>query len=83
MGDGKRVVTEKLAYTISEVVESAGFSRNTVTRLFEHEKGVLVLSHPEEMHKRRYRSIRIPAPSMSGLLEEFRYEKGSQILAVN
>jgi hypothetical protein len=29
-------------------------------RLFEDEEGVLVLNRPEKMHKRRYRSIRIP-----------------------
>jgi hypothetical protein len=51
---------EKLVYTIAEVAELSGFSRRTVTRLFEPEPGVLVLGRPEKMHKRRYRSIRIP-----------------------
>jgi len=37
-----------------------GFSRQTVTRVFEREHGVIALECPERMHKRRYRTIRIP-----------------------
>jgi hypothetical protein len=37
-----------------------GFSRPTVTRLFENEPGVIVIKRPEKLHKRSYRSIRIP-----------------------
>jgi len=37
-----------------------GFSRSTITRLFEHERDVLVIERPTQKHKRRYRSIRIP-----------------------
>jgi hypothetical protein len=37
-----------------------GLSRQTVTRLFERERGVLILGRPESIHKRPYRSIRIP-----------------------
>lgn len=50
----------KNTYTVQEVAELTGLSRTTVTRLFEDEPGVLVLSRPEAIHKRRYRSIRIP-----------------------
>ncbi len=46
--------------TIAEVSRMTGFSPQTVTRLFEKEKGVLVINRPEQKHKRRYRSIRIP-----------------------
>ena len=52
--------TEKQAYTVGEVAEMTGYSRQTVTRLFEKETGVLVIERPEAMHKRSYRSIRIP-----------------------
>lgn len=31
-----------------------------MTRLFENETGVLILRRLETMHKRQYRSIRIP-----------------------
>jgi hypothetical protein len=37
-----------------------GFSRQTVTRMFERERGVLVIARPSANRKRRYRSIRIP-----------------------
>jgi hypothetical protein len=47
-------------YTVAEVAELTGFSRSTVTRMFEREKGVLILARPESLHKRSYRSIRIP-----------------------
>jgi len=45
---------------VAEVPALTGFSRQTVTRMFEREKGVLVLARPESLHKRSYRSIRIP-----------------------
>lgn len=48
------------AYTIAQVAILTGFSRQTVTRIFQSEPGVLIVSRPETMHKRRYRSIRIP-----------------------
>ena len=51
---------EKLAYTVDEVAALTGLSRQTVTKLFEKEPGVIILVRPTKMHKRRYRSIRIP-----------------------
>jgi transcriptional regulator GlxA family with amidase domain len=51
---------EKMAYTIAEVAEMTGLSARTITRMFENEKGVILIERPESMHKRRYRSIRIP-----------------------
>jgi predicted DNA-binding transcriptional regulator AlpA len=51
---------EKLVLTIAEVSALTGLSRQTVTRMFEREKGVLILGRPEKLHKRSYRSIRIP-----------------------
>ena len=52
--------TEKLVYRVDDVAELIGMSRRSVIRLFEHESGVIILERPEKMHKRRYRSIRIP-----------------------
>ena len=46
----------KAAYTVAEVAAMTGFSRGTVTRMFERERGILMLNRPESMHKRRYRS---------------------------
>jgi AraC-like DNA-binding protein len=51
---------EKLIYTVGEIAAMTGLSRQTVTRLFERERGVIILERPERMHKRRFRSIRIP-----------------------
>jgi hypothetical protein len=50
----------KATYTVAEVAALTGLSRQTVTRMFERERGVIVLVRPESMHKRSYRSIRIP-----------------------
>jgi DNA-binding XRE family transcriptional regulator len=47
-------------YTVSEVAELMGVSRQTATRLFEKEKGVIIIDRPETTHKRRLRTIRIP-----------------------
>jgi hypothetical protein len=51
---------EKQAYTVAEVAALTGSSRPTITRIFERERGVLVVHRPERLHRRRYRSIRIP-----------------------
>jgi len=37
-----------------------GLSRDTITRMFQTEPGVIVINRPSANHKRRYRSIRIP-----------------------
>jgi hypothetical protein len=47
-------------YTVGEVAALTGFSRRAVIRLFEGERGTVLLSRPSANHKRRYRSIRIP-----------------------
>jgi len=51
---------DKAAYTVAEVAALTCFSRSTVPRMFERERGVFFLGRPESMHKRPYRSIRIP-----------------------
>lgn len=53
-------ILEKPAFTVAEVAALMGLSRQTVTRLFENEKGVLVLARAETRNKRRYTSLRIP-----------------------
>jgi predicted transcriptional regulator len=53
-------MNEDAVYTVGEVASLMGFSRQTITRLFEHEPGVLIVKRPEKMHKRSHRSIRIP-----------------------
>jgi hypothetical protein len=53
-------VLDKHALTVAEVSALTGLSRQTVTRMFQAERGVLILGRPESMHKRSYRSLRIP-----------------------
>jgi hypothetical protein len=48
-------------YTPSEVAASWALSENTIRSLFENEPGVLIIDRPERLHKRQYRSMRIPA----------------------
>ena len=47
-------------YTVGELAALTGLSRQTVTRLSEREPGVLILARPERLHKRLYRTIRVP-----------------------
>ncbi len=47
--------------TVPQIADMTGRSRRTVIRWFEDESGVLnVLDNPETLHKRRYRTLRIP-----------------------
>lgn len=63
---------EKQAYTVAEVAALMGFSRPTITKMFEREPGVLILDRPEMVHKRRYRSIRIPRDVYARVLSRLR-----------
>jgi Fic family protein len=47
-------------YTVAEIAGILKVSKDTVTRMFEDEPGVLDLGSPEKVHKRRYRVLRIP-----------------------
>ena len=51
---------DKPTFTVAEVSVLLGCSRWTTIRLFERELGVLIRLHPETMHKRSRRMIRIP-----------------------
>lgn len=59
-------------YSVKDVAELTGFSRQTVTRLFQDEPGTLVIESPEEMHKRVYRSIRIPRAVYARVMQRIR-----------
>jgi hypothetical protein len=50
----------KPVFSVADVCLLLGFSRWTVIRLFQDEPGVLIRRHPEQMHKRSRRIIRIP-----------------------
>lgn len=57
----------KQFYTVSEVAAILSVSRDTVIRKFYTYPGVIDLGTKEEMHKRKYRVLRIPVD----LLEKF------------
>ena len=47
--------------TVPQIARMTGRSRRTVIRWFEREPGVLiVMESPETLHKRRYRTLRVP-----------------------
>jgi hypothetical protein len=49
--------------TVPQIAALTGRSRRTIIRWFQDEPGVVLLpvfDHPEELHKRRYRTLRIP-----------------------
>ena len=48
------------ALSIEQAAKESGWSRRTVTRLFENEPDVLIINRPETLHNRAHRSIRIP-----------------------
>lgn len=62
----------KLAYTVSEAARLTGLSRQTITRIFEREQGVIVMKRPETMARRTYRSIRIPRPVYERVIRTFK-----------
>jgi hypothetical protein len=48
-------------YTVRELAKEWGFSDNFIRKLFWSEPGVLRVTRPETLKKRRYTSLRIPA----------------------
>lgn len=50
----------KKAFSILEIARMLGFDRDTITKLFENEPGVIILNRPTTMNKRRYRTMRVP-----------------------
>ena len=47
--------------TVPQIAKLTGRSTRTIRRWFENEPGVVyIFDHPERMHKRRYRTLRIP-----------------------
>ena len=73
LGESKLSKMENQAYTIAEVADLTGFSRQTVTRVFERERGVLIVGRSNtEKDKRSYRSIRIPSAVYERVVNRFR-----------
>jgi excisionase family DNA binding protein len=47
-------------YTVDEVAEMWNMGRDTVTRLFRSEEGVMKLTRPGSKYKRTFTTLRIP-----------------------
>jgi len=47
-------------YSVQQVSQMWGLGADAIRKLFEHQEGVLRISHPETLHKRRYTTLRIP-----------------------
>jgi Helix-turn-helix domain len=58
--------------TPAEVAEILKVSLNTVIRRFENVPGVIDLGSTENMHKRRYRTLRIPRSVLNRFVAENR-----------
>ena len=48
-------------YKPTDLARRWSVSGDTVRSMFVNEPGVLIIDRPEEMHKRAYKSMRIPA----------------------
>lgn len=59
----------KPALTVNEAAALTGWSRQTVTRVFEREKGTIILERPETLHKRKFRTITIPRAVFERVLQ--------------
>jgi hypothetical protein len=46
--------------TVPQIAVMTGRSRRTIIRWFENEPDIFIMDNPETMHKRRYRTLRIP-----------------------
>jgi len=53
---------DKPDWTIAEIAARHKLSRQTVTKMFENESGIIVMDSPTKMRKRRHRTIRVPHP---------------------
>jgi hypothetical protein len=62
---------DKLEFlTVAEVAEILRLSPDSVSRRFENRAGVLDLGRPEELHRRRYRQLRISRRALNEFISE-------------
>jgi hypothetical protein len=59
-------------YSVAEIAARLKTSTDKVTRMFEDEPGVIDLGAPEQMHRRRYRILRIPGSVLHRVLQKRR-----------
>lgn len=63
---------EQELFTVVEVAKMLKVSRDTTTRRFENEPGVINLGVPTRRYKRRHRILRIPAVVLHRFLQKKR-----------
>jgi len=71
MGISVLLYMEPEYLTVQQIAKLIAVSPNTVTRLFEKRKGVLLIGHEETDDKRRYRSLRIPRAVYEAAVREW------------
>jgi hypothetical protein len=62
-------------YTPDQLAAWWHVSGNTIRRLFRNVVGVMILNHPEELHKRGHASMRIPASVAQRVYEQHMQRK--------
>lgn len=65
---------EEQFYTVAEAAKILKVSRDTITKMFADQPGVLDLGSPERLHKRRYRVLRIPHAVFNRVLHQRRVQ---------
>lgn len=53
-------LADEPVYTLRQVGKMLQVSDKTALKLFENATGTIVIESPETMHKRRYRTFRVP-----------------------
>lgn len=53
-------MNDETPYTVAEVAALIGMSKQTVTRIFECERGVIIFEEQKPRKRASYRTIRIP-----------------------
>ncbi len=61
---------KSMMLTVPQIARMTGRSRRTIIRWFQYEPGVVVFDSPERMHKRRYRTLRIPRTVLERVITE-------------
>jgi hypothetical protein len=72
-------MSEQPMLSVNEVAALTAWSRRKVIRMFERERGVIILDNPETLHKRRYRTIRIPRAVLNRVLARYTMDRESAL----
>jgi hypothetical protein len=65
---------EEQFYTVAEAAKILKVSRDTITKMFADQPGIVDLGSPERLHKRRYRVLRIPHAVFNRVIHKLRVQ---------